>query len=117
MKRNSSSLNKHEKIFLSDQLKREGFPSKKIHYHKIWDVEEGNRFLKKFQEYSNRDIISLVVNFVDLLAHNSSQTNVLKEIIYDDAGFRSAVKIWFENSWLLKVLKKETKLKKILVID
>ena len=51
----------------------------------------------------------MVVNFVDLLAHNSSQTNVLKEIIYDDAGFRSAVKIWFENSWLLKVLKKLSK--------
>ena len=109
MKRNSSSLNKHEELFLTDQLKREGFPNKNTHYHKIWDVEEGNRFLKKFHEYYNKDIISLVVNFVDLLAHNSSQTNVLKEIIYDDAGFRSAVKIWFENSWLLKVLKKLSK--------
>ena len=75
------SLNKHEGLFLRDQLKREGFQHKKNHYHKIWDVEEGNRFLKKFHEHSNKDIISLVVNFVDLLAHNSSQTNVLKEII------------------------------------
>ena len=27
-------------------------------------------------------------------------------MIQDESGFRSAVKIWFEHSWLLKVLKK-----------
>ena len=48
----------------------------------------------------------MVVNFVDILAHKSSQTDVLKEMIQDESGFRSAVKIWFEHSWLLKVLKK-----------
>jgi len=27
-------------------------------------------------------------------------------MIQDESGFRSAVKVWFEHSWLLKVLKK-----------
>ena len=60
----------------------------------------------RFKDYIKKDIISLVINFVDLLAHKSSQTSVLKEMIQDESAFRSAVKIWFEHSWLFKVLKK-----------
>jgi hypothetical protein len=76
-----------------------------MHYHKIWAVEEGNKFASRFKDFVKKDIISLVVNFVDILAHKSSQTDVLKEMIQDESGFRSAVKIWFEHSWLLRVLK------------
>ena len=106
MKNNISSLNKYESQFLIDQLKRTKNENKSIYYHKIWAVEEGNKFESRFKDYVKKDFISLVVNFVDLLAHKSSQTDVLKEMIQDESGFRSAVKIWFEHSWLLKVLKK-----------
>ena len=106
MKNDSSSLNKYESQFFKEQLIRSGFDYKTIHYHKIWAVEEGNKFASRFKDFVKKDIISLVVNFVDILAHKSSQTDVLKEMIQDESGFRSAVKMWFEHSWLLKVLKK-----------
>ena len=106
MKNDSSSLNKYESQFFEEQLIRSGFKDKSIHYHKIWAVEEGNKLASRFKDFVKKDIISLVVNFVDILAHKSSQTDVLKEMIQDESGFRSAVKIWFEHSWLLKVLKK-----------
>ena len=106
MKNDSSSLNKYESQFFEEQLIRTGLGHKAIHYHKIWAVEEGNKFASRFKDFSKKDIISLVVNFVDILSHKSSQTDVLKEMIQDESGFRSAVKIWFEHSWLLKVLKK-----------
>ena len=105
MKNDTSSLNQHEGQFFKEQLIRIGHHHKSIHYHKIWAVEEGNKFASRFKDFVKKDIISLVVNFVDLLAHKSSQTDVLKEMIQDESGFRSAVKIWFEHSWLLRVLK------------
>ena len=105
MQTNAPSLNQYEKIFLQDQLKKYNLQNKTIHYHKIWAVQEGKKFRNKIKDYLQKDILALVVNFVDILAHNSSQTAVLKEMVPDETGYRSAVKSWFENSWLLEVLK------------
>ena len=49
--------------------------------------------------------MSIVVNFVDLLAHKSAQTDILKELVPDESGYRMAVVSWLEQSWLFEVLK------------
>ena len=105
MENDSPSLNQYEKQFLLDQLKREGLGNKSVHYHKIWAVEEGNKFQNRIKDYVQQDILALVVNFVDILAHKSSQTEILKEMVPDESGYRTAVKSWLEHSWLLQVLK------------
>ena len=45
----SSNLfaNKYENELLIDQLSRLKMEDKKVHYHKIWALEEGKRFSKK----------------------------------------------------------------------
>ena len=103
--RNVDSLNKYEKDFLNDQLNKLGIKDKKVHYHKIWAQDEGNRFSKKINDYLDKDVLALVVNFVDMLAHDSSKLEVLKEIIPDESGYRHTVKSWVKNSWFNKVLK------------
>ena len=105
MKDDAPSLNQYEKQFLIDQLKKLHLKDTSVHYHKIWAVEEGNKFQSHIKEYASQDLIALVVNFVDILAHKSSQMDVLKEIVPDETGYRAAVKNWLEQSWLLKVLK------------
>ena len=105
MKEDAPSLNQYEKQFLIDQLKVHHLKDTSVHYHKIWAVEEGNKFQSRIKEYASQDLIALVVNFVDILAHKSSQMDVLKEIVPDEIGYRAAVKNWLEQSWLLKVLK------------
>ena len=105
MKNDASSLNQHEKLFLEEQLRKNGLEDKNIHYNKIWAVQEGDKFKNKIKDYLQKDLLALVVNFVDILAHNSSQSGVLKEMVPDETGYRTAVKSWFENSWLLDVLK------------
>ena len=40
-----------------------------------------------------------------MLAHDSSKMDVLKEIVPNEAGYRLAVKSWFENSWFNDILK------------
>jgi len=105
MRNESSSLNKYEKQFMIDQLKKLNLGDKSLHYHKIWAVDEGNKFANRVKDYSQKDVLALVVNFVDILAHKSSQMDVLKEIVPDESGYRTAVENWFEQSWLLRVLK------------
>ena len=101
----AASLNQHEKEFLIDQIKRSGMTDKSVHYHKIWAVEEGKKFEGRIKDYANKDMIALVVNFVDILAHKSSQTDVLKEMVPDESSYRTTVKYWLEHSWLFQVLK------------
>ena len=105
MSEHASSLNQFEKTFLVDQIKRHRIKDKSLHYHKIWAVEEGQRFQKTIQDLLNVDILAIVVNFVDILAHRSSQMDILKEMVPDEAGYRTAVLSWTENSWFNKVLK------------
>ena len=52
------------------------------------------------------DLLSIVVNFVDMLAHKRSESEVLKEMVPNESGYRYAVKTWFENSWLYSLLRK-----------
>ena len=44
------------------------------------------------------------MNFVDQLAHRRSESDVLKEMVPDEAGYRQAGKGWYENSWIRAVL-------------
>ena len=106
MEKHAASLNQHEKQFLIDQLKKYGLGNKRVHYHKIWAVEEGKKFQNRIKDYIQQDVLALVVNFVDILAHKSSQMDVLKEMVPDESGYRTAVRSWLEHSWLLQVLKK-----------
>ena len=105
MKEESSSLNQYEETFLIDQLNHLELNEKSLYYHKIWEVNEGNKFANRIKDFSQKDLIALVVNFVDILAHKSSQMDVLREMVPDESGYRTAVKYWLENSWLLKILK------------
>ena len=102
---NKIGLNKYESQYLNDQIKRLGNNNKKVHYHKIWALEEGKKFSKNINHYIGKDVLALVVNFVDMLAHDSSKLDVLKEIVPDESGYRKTVSSWVENSWFNDVLK------------
>ena len=81
------------------------FLKKKMHYHKIWVVDEGKRFLSKINNYINNDLLAIVVNFVDQLAHRRSESDVLKEMVPDESGYRKAVRDWYDKSWIKNVLR------------
>lgn len=116
MEKHEAGLNQLENFFLIDQLERLELKHLTTHYHKIWAFEEGKKFEKYILNLLKKDLIALVVNFVDLLAHSSSQTIVLKEIVQDEKGYRKAVKSWLEESWLLHILKILSKNKFTVVI-
>ena len=81
------------------------FLDRNLYYHKIWSIDEGKKIKTRINDYLKLDVLALVVNFVDMLAHDSSKTEVLKEMIPDEFGYRIAVKSWIENTWFADILR------------
>ncbi len=100
------SLNRFELELLEQQLKRlkiELKPGPK--YAKVLDIQESAELSRKINEYSSAPLSALVFNFVDILAHSRSSSKVIKEMIPNEAAFRSTTKSWFEHSHLFKAMR------------
>lgn len=96
--------NMHEEFFLEEQLKRNGLDIK-FSYNKVLNVSYGNKVLREVPSMFNNDLNVIVYNFVDMLSHARTDTQVVKELAGDEAAYRSVVKSWFEHSTLLNILK------------
>jgi CheY-like chemotaxis protein len=104
-KDDETSLNRFERELLEAQLKRLRVQLKPdLKYVKIIDQNEAREVEKQIGSYSNLPLLALVVNFVDILAHSRSDSEVLREITPDEAAYRSLTKSWFEHSWLFRTL-------------
>ena len=92
--------NKFEKELFENALNINNKSNKSFHYEKIINVNDGKKFYNKLNDYKNVDILSIVVNFVDILGHSRSESQILKELIPNESAYRLAVHNWFKNSWL-----------------
>ncbi len=100
------SMNRYEKQMIVDYFKREDFsPKNGWDYIKILDSKEGLKTENRIKSLLGKSFISLVVNFVDILAHRRSESDVLKEIVSDESSYRSVVKTWFQKSWLFSIIR------------
>jgi hypothetical protein len=104
--RDERSKNRHEAELMIHQLAREGIQlDGEPKYVKIYTMDEAAAVRRDVQSLVNVPMVSLVFNFVDILAHGRSESQVLKELAPDEAGFRSLMRTWFEHSALYDVLK------------
>ena len=105
-KDDEQSLNRFEKELLDAQLQREKVRlSNGSKYVKILDANEAKNLEKNIPSLANLSLLSLVVNFVDILAHSRSDSKILREIIPDEAAYRSLTRSWFTHSFVFRVLK------------
>jgi hypothetical protein len=101
-----SSLNKHEKELLEQNFLRNGFkPSQEVKYVKIMNNEDAANLEKNIRSYLDSQVLAIVLNFVDILAHSRSDLPILKEIAPNESAYRSLTKSWFEHSPIYNVLK------------
>ncbi len=101
-----TSTNRYEKQLLQQKLQRVGLnPKPGIRYFKIFDAKGGNEFIRQVASFDRISLSALVVNFIDILTHQRSQSNVLQQIAPDESAFRSLAKSWFAHSALFEILK------------
>ncbi len=104
MRRDESSMNKFESEFLKDYLQRRKLEGVQSKYFKLITADEGQRLLAHLPEYRSTRLLALVVNFVDLLAHHRAESDVIKEILPDESGYRATICSWLEKSWMYELL-------------
>lgn len=99
------SKNRFEKELFEAQLKRLGNRPLALKYVKVYSGEEGQALVRQVASFSALDVVGIVINFIDILAHGRSESDILRELAPDEAGFRSLMASWFAHSALFDVLK------------
>ena len=97
--------NTHEEAFFQDQLRRLGLRVK-MSYHKIMNRTADKRVLDNFHTFSEDDITVLVYNFVDMLSHAKTETQIIRELTSDDKAYRSITQSWFKHSNLYELIQR-----------
>ena len=111
------SLNRHEHRFINDQLVDIGVQlSQESHYSKVLTTAEGDDLARNVDSLASVPLVCAVYNFLDMLVHGRSQSNLLREIAPDERGFRSLVHSWFEHSSLFEMLKKIARTDAVVVL-
>jgi len=111
------SSNRFERQLLDKQLLGAGVkivPEPK--YVKILDPEEANNTLKRAPQFFNERLVSMVFNFVDMLGHSRGHSDVIREMIPHEAGYRTVVRAWFEHSSLRQILQAFAKQKWTVIV-
>ncbi|MCD6169312.1 MAG: response regulator [Candidatus Latescibacteria bacterium] len=104
-KDDEQSLNRYEHQFLDDQLQKLGFHLRATKYVKVFDAIGAGDLTNRLPSFGSVPLVSMVFNFVDLLVHGRSKSEILYQIAPDEAGFRSLTKSWFTHSSLLDMLR------------
>jgi DNA-binding response OmpR family regulator len=107
--RDELSKNRYEQELMTEQLHREKFDNISVKYVKIYETEEANEIRKQVDSYRSIKFVTLVFNFLDILAHGRSQSEILQEIAPNESAFRSLMRSWFIHSALFDILQKISK--------
>lgn len=112
-----TSQNRYEHQFLDRLILKEIGPLKnESRYIKIINSDEAWFTLKKLDTYLHYDLVSIVVNFVDILVHRRNESEVLKEIAPNAAAYRSLTCSWFEHSAIFAILKQLSRTDALVII-
>jgi CheY-like chemotaxis protein len=103
--KDDQSKNRFEAELLQEQFKRLKLDPGLVKYHKVFHNEDANELRKQVGSFIPLDFVAFVFNFLDILSHGRSQSDLLKEIAPDEAAFRSLMRSWFAHSALFDILK------------
>ncbi|UCF79646.1 MAG: response regulator [Candidatus Eiseniibacteriota bacterium] len=100
------SRNKFEKDLMEAQLRRLGVSLNPApRYVKVYNSDEANAVRRQITTYLSIPFVAFVFNFVDILAHGRSESEILQELAPDESAFRSLMRSWFGHSVLFDIMK------------
>ena len=96
--------NAHEEELCRIQMKRLGI-DKSFNYAKIVNQRAGKKLLENYKDLLNFDLNILVYNFVDMLSHSRTEMDMIRELAFNEASYRSLMHSWFQHSYVHDLLK------------
>jgi DNA-binding response OmpR family regulator len=89
--------NMKEEELLQTQLDR--FRKKySFSYHKINTSQAGEKLNEQLHQYLANDLNVVVFNFIDMLSHVRTESKIFRELVPDEAAYRSLILSWFKHS-------------------
>lgn len=96
--------NQFESELLKEHLNRLGTPVG-FHYAKISDPASGQKYVSQLSNYLTHPLNILVYNFVDMLSHARTESDMIRELAGDEKAYRSITISWFRHSSLIDIIK------------
>jgi hypothetical protein len=96
--------NQYEEDFLARQLKMAG-KDYRWTFDKLVRPEAGRKLIDNIRRVYDADFSVIIYNFLDILSHARTETDIIRELTEDEASFRSLTRSWFEHSDLYEMLK------------
>lgn len=97
--------NAHEEEFVKRLMVQNG-RSEKLLFEKLIRPEAGKRLLENLDRVYAADFSVIVYNFLDILSHARTETEIIRELADNEAAFRSLTRSWFEHSDLLELIRR-----------
>jgi CheY-like chemotaxis protein len=107
--------NNFEKELLQAQLAKNRL-NIKFSYHKVIHAAQGKAVVDSFSNLLHNALNVVVFNFVDMLSHARTDTEMIRELAPDEAAYRFITQAWFQHSPLADLLRKIAEKKCRLVI-
>ncbi|MBR5820864.1 MAG: PglZ domain-containing protein [Alistipes sp.] len=96
--------NQYEEEFLRRLMAQSG-KTWKMTFDKLVRPEQGRKLVENIRRVYDADFSVIVYNFLDILSHARTETDVVRELTENEAAFRSLTRSWFEHSDLYTILK------------
>ncbi len=97
--------NQYEEEFLRRLLAQSGRSAWRWTFDKLVRPEQGRRLVDNIRRIYDADFAVIVYNFLDILSHARTETDIIRELTEDEAAFRSLTRSWFEHSDLFTLLR------------
>lgn len=105
--KNISDENRNEGILIKKKLSACGLKlGNAMEYVKLTDESNVHGVVDNIDKYSNKRLVTFVVDFVRKFIHGQTTSKVLQDIAPDEIAFRKLTGSWFERSKIFQILKK-----------
>lgn len=74
-------------------------------YNKIHTSAYGSKFVQSLNSLSNNQLNVIVINFVDMLSHARTDSQMIRELAANEAAYRSLTRSWFKHSSISDMFK------------
>ncbi len=98
------SKNEQEEQLIREQLQRTN-REYSFSYHKVNTFQEGERLLSRFAALKSNDLNVIVFSFIDALSHARADSKMIRELVRDEADYRSLTRSWLLGSPLEGILR------------
>jgi DNA-binding response OmpR family regulator len=96
--------NMYEEEFLRRQMQSSG-KTWRTTFDKLVRPEQGRRLIDNINRVYDADFSVIVYNFLDILSHARTETEIIRDLTEDEAAFRALTRSWFEFSELFTILR------------